>query len=186
MLIEVKVPSVGESVTEAVLAQWYKNDGEMVKKDEPLFVIETDKVTLEVVADASGVLSIKVAEGETVAIGAVVATIDMEAAPETAETPPADEKPEAEPVEQEIPTVPEAAIESIPAPDSKMPEPTVPEPLPASVLVSPRGAGRAAPDPDHTSPRPRESQPPQVHLDRPPLRQRQRFLVRQGGDPYCS
>ena len=54
MLIEIRVPSVGESVTEAVLAQWYKNDGDMVKKDEPLFVIETDKVTLEVVAEAAG------------------------------------------------------------------------------------------------------------------------------------
>ena len=80
MLIEVKVPSVGESVTEAVLAQWFKNDGERVKKDEPLFVIETDKVTLEVVAEADGVLSIKVPEGKKVAIGAVVATIDTEAA----------------------------------------------------------------------------------------------------------
>ena len=63
MLIEIKVPSVGESVTEALLAQWFKNDGDAVKKDEPLFVIETDKVTLEVVAEADGVLSIQVAEG---------------------------------------------------------------------------------------------------------------------------
>ena len=68
MLIEIKVPGVGESVTEALLAQWFKNDGDLVKKDEPLFVIETDKVTLEVVAEADGVLSIKVSEGETVAI----------------------------------------------------------------------------------------------------------------------
>jgi len=55
MLIEIKVPSVGESVTEALLAQWFKSDGDPVKKDEPLFVIETDKVTLEVVAEADGV-----------------------------------------------------------------------------------------------------------------------------------
>ena len=60
MVVEVKVPSVGESVTEALLAQWFKNDGDMVKKDEPLFVIETDKVTLEVVSEAAGVLSIQV------------------------------------------------------------------------------------------------------------------------------
>ena len=76
MLIEIKVPSVGESVTEALLAQWFKNDGDLVKKDEPLFVIETDKVTLEVVAEAAGVLTISVDEGETVAIGAVVGTLD--------------------------------------------------------------------------------------------------------------
>ena len=58
MVIEIKVPSVGESVTEALLAQWFKNDGDPVKKDEPLFVIETDKVTLEVVAEEDGVLTI--------------------------------------------------------------------------------------------------------------------------------
>jgi 2-oxoglutarate dehydrogenase E2 component (dihydrolipoamide succinyltransferase) len=85
MLIDVKVPGVGESVTEAVLAQWFKNDGDLVKKDEPLFVIETDKVTLEVVAEADGVLAIKAPEGKTVAIGAVVATIDTEAAADQAE-----------------------------------------------------------------------------------------------------
>ena len=132
MIVEIKVPSVGESVTEAVLAQWYKNDGDMVNKDDPLFVIETDKVTLEVVAEASGTLSIKVAEGETVAIGAVVGTIDSEAVPAAVEKPPADEKPETAPVEQEIPTQSEPAVESKPTRDTKMPEPTVPESMPAS------------------------------------------------------
>ena len=65
----------------ATLAEWFKKDGDRVQKDEPLFVIETDKVTLEVVAEADGVLSIKVPAGETVAIGAVVGTIDTEKAP---------------------------------------------------------------------------------------------------------
>jgi 2-oxoglutarate dehydrogenase E2 component (dihydrolipoamide succinyltransferase) len=51
MTVEIKVPSVGESVTEATLAEWFKKDGDRVQKDEPLFVIETDKVTLEVVAE---------------------------------------------------------------------------------------------------------------------------------------
>ena len=72
MLLEIKVPSVGESVTEATLGQWYKKDGDLIQKDEPLFVIETDKVTLEVVAEADGILSIKVEARETVAIGEVV------------------------------------------------------------------------------------------------------------------
>ena len=76
MAHDVKVPSVGESVTEALLVQWLKNDGDSVQTDEPLFVIETDKVTLEVTADTGGTLSIKVKEGETVAIGAVVAVIE--------------------------------------------------------------------------------------------------------------
>lgn len=84
MLIDIKVPSVGESVTEALLAQWFKKDGDLVKNDEPLFVIETDKVTLEVVAEADGLLSIKVPEGETVAIGTVVGTLDTDAVEKTA------------------------------------------------------------------------------------------------------
>jgi len=95
MTIEIKVPSVGESVTEATLAEWFKKDGETVKKDEPLFVIETDKVTLEVVAEADGVLSIKIQAGETVAIGAVVGAIDTEAAP-AKKAKDVEKKPEAE------------------------------------------------------------------------------------------
>jgi 2-oxoglutarate dehydrogenase E2 component (dihydrolipoamide succinyltransferase) len=78
MAHDVKVPSVGESVTEALLVQWLKNDGDTVKADEPLFVIETDKVTLEVTADTGGTLNIKVKEGETVAIGTVVAEIETD------------------------------------------------------------------------------------------------------------
>jgi 2-oxoglutarate dehydrogenase E2 component (dihydrolipoamide succinyltransferase) len=76
MVVEIKVPSVGESVTEALLAQWFKKDGDQVKKGEALFVIETDKVTLEVEAEADGVLKISVKEGETVSVGAVVGIIE--------------------------------------------------------------------------------------------------------------
>jgi len=90
MTIEIKVPSVGESVTEALLAEWFKQDGDSVAKNEPLFVIETDKVTLEVEAEAAGQLKILVPEGETVAIGTVVGTIDSAAAGTAAPTPPAD------------------------------------------------------------------------------------------------
>ena len=90
MVIEIKVPSVGESVTEALLAEWFKQDGDIVAKNEPLFVIETDKVTLEVEAEAAGQLKIMVPEGETVAIGTVVGTIDSAAAGEAAPAPPVD------------------------------------------------------------------------------------------------
>ena len=100
MLIEVKVPSVGESVTEALLAQWFKQHGDAVKKDEPLFVIETDKVTLEVVAETDGILAIKVPEGKTVAINTVVATIDPEASAEEQPAPQPEEEPAPEPDEQ--------------------------------------------------------------------------------------
>ncbi len=65
-----------ESVREALLAQWLRKDGELVRKDEILFVIETDKVTLEVSAPADGTLKIQVEEGRTVEVGTVVAVID--------------------------------------------------------------------------------------------------------------
>ncbi len=86
MRIDVKVPSVGESIKEAVLAQWYAEDGAAVRKEAPLFVIETDKVTLEVTAEADGILQIKVPAGETVPVGAVVGAIETTAA-QAAETP---------------------------------------------------------------------------------------------------
>jgi 2-oxoglutarate dehydrogenase E2 component (dihydrolipoamide succinyltransferase) len=129
MLIEIKVPGVGESVTEALLAQWFKNDGDLVKKDEPLFVIETDKVTLEVVAEADGVLSIKVSEGETVAIGAVVGTLDTAAAvPKAA---PAAAAPEAVEAQEVKPSPPETA-------KPKAPEPIPEEEPQASVAAGPQ------------------------------------------------
>lgn len=84
MQIEIKVPSVGESVSEAILAEWFKTDGELVGKDEPLFVIETDKVTLEVVAEAAGTLKILVPANETVPVGTLVGTIDTETAAQPA------------------------------------------------------------------------------------------------------
>jgi 2-oxoglutarate dehydrogenase E2 component (dihydrolipoamide succinyltransferase) len=78
MAIEIKIPGVGESIQEALLAEWFKKDGDHVKKDEPLFVIETDKVTLEIEAESDGILEIKVEAGTTVSIGQVVGTIDTE------------------------------------------------------------------------------------------------------------
>jgi 2-oxoglutarate dehydrogenase E2 component (dihydrolipoamide succinyltransferase) len=105
--LEVKVPSVGESVTEALLAQWFKQEGDTVRKDEPLFVLETDKVTLEVTAEASGVLRITVAAGTTVKVGAVVGRIDTTA---KAEAVPAAKAPEARETPEDAPAAtPEAA-----------------------------------------------------------------------------
>ena len=130
MLVEVKVPSVGESVTEALLAQWFKSDGDTVNKDEPLFVIETDKVTLEVVSEAAGVLAIKVQEGETVAIGTVVGTIDTAAAPKTAEPPAAPEAVEATETAPQETAMEEPPAPATEAPVSKAPEPPPPAPTP--------------------------------------------------------
>jgi 2-oxoglutarate dehydrogenase E2 component (dihydrolipoamide succinyltransferase) len=76
MIIEVKVPSVGESVTSGVVSAWHKKSGEFVNEGEPLFALETDKVSTDIVAEKSGVLETKVAEGQEVKIGEVIGTID--------------------------------------------------------------------------------------------------------------
>ena len=120
MIIEIKVPSVGESVTEALLAQWFQNNGESITKDEPLFVIETDKVTLEVAAEADGVLSIQVEEGVLVEIGSVVGTIDTQATTGAEEARPAPGKEAVTAPELKAPTAetpqPDRAIADKPAP----------------------------------------------------------------------
>ncbi len=76
MITEVKVPSVGESVTSGVVSAWHKKSGEFVNEGEPLFALETDKVSTDIVAEKSGVLETKVAEGQEVKIGEIIAVID--------------------------------------------------------------------------------------------------------------
>jgi len=134
MKLEIKVPSVGESVKEAVLAQWFKQEGEQVQKDAALFVLETDKVTLEVVAEADGVLAIAVKEGQTVAIGAVVGTIDTAAAPAAAAEKPS--PPAAKPSVAAPPTVDQAPAKAAAPPPQKeagSPAAAAPDTLPPSV-----------------------------------------------------
>src|SRR5882724_7571357 len=76
MAIEVKIPAVGESITSGVVSAWHKESGEFVNEGEPLFTLETDKVSTEIVAEKGGLLETKVPEGREVKIGEVVATID--------------------------------------------------------------------------------------------------------------
>ena len=78
--MDIKVPAVGESVYEGVIARWLKKNGQRVSRDEPLCEVETDKITVEVNADAAGVLTILANEGETVKIGAVIGRIDEKTA----------------------------------------------------------------------------------------------------------
>src|SRR5690606_2688323 len=76
MATEIRVPTLGESVTEATIARWFKKAGDAVAADEPLVELETDKVTVEVPAPAAGVLEeIRVKDGETVGVGAVLGSI---------------------------------------------------------------------------------------------------------------
>jgi 2-oxoglutarate dehydrogenase E2 component (dihydrolipoamide succinyltransferase) len=77
MAVEIKVPALGESVTEATIGRWFKKAGDTVKMDEPLVELETDKVTIEVPSPAGGVLgNINVPSGQTVKVGAVLGAID--------------------------------------------------------------------------------------------------------------
>ncbi len=94
MAVEIKVPSVGESITEGTLARWLKKDGAAVRADEPLFELETEKATTEVPAPAGGVLVITAPEGATVAIGSVVGHIEEKA---TAPAPTSDNQKTSEP-----------------------------------------------------------------------------------------
>ena len=75
-MVDVKVPSVGESISEVTIASWLKKDGDMVKLDEAICSIESDKATLEIAAPKAGKLKILIKEGETVAIGVKVAEVD--------------------------------------------------------------------------------------------------------------
>jgi 2-oxoglutarate dehydrogenase E2 component (dihydrolipoamide succinyltransferase) len=86
MATEIRVPTLGESVTEAIVGKWFKKTGDAVKADEPVVELETDKVTLEVNAPSAGVISdIAVEEGETVEVGAVLGSIGEGAAGASAE-----------------------------------------------------------------------------------------------------
>jgi len=76
MSVQVKIPAVGESISSGVVSVWHKKSGEQVKKGEPLFTLETDKVSTEIVAETDGVLRTKAAEGQEVKIGEIVAEIE--------------------------------------------------------------------------------------------------------------
>jgi 2-oxoglutarate dehydrogenase E2 component (dihydrolipoamide succinyltransferase) len=127
MNIEVKIPSAGESITSGVLSIWHKKNGERVSRDELLFTLETDKVSQEVTAADSGILHTKVAEGEEVKIGQVVAEIEPVAsgAPLVAAPAPTEEKAPAPVLE-----TPKAAA---PAPQPPPAKASTPQPQPASV-----------------------------------------------------
>lgn len=124
MSLEIKIPAVGESITEVTIAQWFKKDGEFVEMDEVICELESDKATFELNAEAAGKLTIKAEEGDTLEIGDLVCLIDTDAsgsseAPkeEKKESAPAESKGSSEPKstgevkEMTVPTVGESITE---------------------------------------------------------------------------
>ena len=104
MSVEIKVPSLGESVVEATVAKWYKNEGDSVSVDEPLLELETDKVTLEVPSPSNGCIQkINAEEGSTVEVGAILGSIDENASIEQ-------KVKQSEPVNEKSVTSPEKII----------------------------------------------------------------------------
>jgi 2-oxoglutarate dehydrogenase E2 component (dihydrolipoamide succinyltransferase) len=112
MIIDLKVPSPGESINEVEIANWLKQEGDYVEKDEELCEIDSDKATLTINAEASGKLSIKVTAGTTVSVGDVIATIDTSA--------------------EGAPKVAKAKTEAAPAPAAKVEEKPAAAPASAS------------------------------------------------------
>ena len=111
MAIEIKVPSVGESITEVTLVKWMKKDGEWVERDEMIAELESEKATFEINAEQAGVLKIIAVEGDTLKIGDIACSIDTEGIKPEGKVAPASATPEvkkettvAAPVAAPVPT----------------------------------------------------------------------------------
>src|ERR1700730_8852881 len=129
MAVEIKVPALGESVTEATVAKWLVKAGDAVTIDQPLCELETDKVTVEVNASVAGtIVDLAVAEGTTVQVGGVLCHIEAGAAGAAAK-----------------PAVAAAAPVAAPAAPKPVPTPAAPPPAPAPAPAAPVAAAAAAP-----------------------------------------
>lgn len=110
MILEMKVPSPGESITEVEIAEWLVSDGDYVEKDQAIAEVDSDKATLELPAEESGIITLKAEVGDAVAVGAVVCLIDT-SAPKPAEDAKSEEKP--------VGKKPEVAQETVPKTEPK-------------------------------------------------------------------
>jgi len=115
-ILEMKVPSPGESISEVEIATWLVSDGDYVEKDQAIAEVDSDKATLELPAEAAGVITLKAEEGDAVAVGEVCCLIDTDAERPAGASAPAP-KPEAAPAPAAAPT---------PAPAAPAPTPTAP------------------------------------------------------------
>jgi 2-oxoglutarate dehydrogenase E2 component (dihydrolipoamide succinyltransferase) len=131
MPLEVKIPPMGESISSGVLAKWHVADGDIVKKDQPLFELETDKITSEGAAESAGAISLKVPAGSEVKIGQVVAIIEEGVSG----------KPTPAPTPAPVPTPVPAPVPSPAPPPVSAPAPAG---APSAEPVAPPSAGRPA------------------------------------------
>lgn len=127
MIVEIKVPSPGESISEVQIARWIKKDGDYVEKDEELCEIDSDKATLTINAEESGELKIIIPEGETVKVGSVVCSVDTEKIGKP--------KPKAEAKQ-------ESKTEAAPAPEKKSAPETIASPKPGYAGGTPSVAAK--------------------------------------------
>ena len=113
MVLEMKVPSPGESITEVEIAQWLVEDGDYVEKDQAIAEVDSDKATLELPAEVSGTITLKAEEGDAVAVGAVVCLIDTSAEkPAGGDDAPAKEEKQEETPKKEAPKAVETKTET--------------------------------------------------------------------------
>ena len=189
MTVEIKVPAMGESVTEATVYKWFKKEGDSVTRDEPLLELETDKVTVEVPSPSDGsLLSISVQEGDTVQVGALLGSIAegakgvasaAKAAPSAAPKPTPKAETQKAAVPSPKPTAPapmpsarriaeESGIDTATVPgtgrDGRVTKGDMLEALEARAAE--RSAVRPAPAPVHAGPRPRAAQEERVAMSR--------------------
>ena len=108
MILEMKVPSPGESITEVEIAEWLVQDGDYVEKDQAIAEVDSDKATLELPAEVSGTITLKAEEGDAVAVGEVVCLIDTSA-----------EKPEGEASANNVSSEKEIVVVEAPQQDLK-------------------------------------------------------------------
>src|SRR5690606_12842170 len=110
MILEMKVPSPGESITEVEIAEWLVSDGDYVEKDQAIAEVDSDKATLELPAEESGIITLKAEVGDAVAVGAVVCLIDT-SAPKPGNAPKSEEKQTEKPVvEPKVEKAPEKPV----------------------------------------------------------------------------
>ncbi|MFD2512814.1 2-oxoglutarate dehydrogenase complex dihydrolipoyllysine-residue succinyltransferase [Pontibacter locisalis] len=131
MSLEVKVPAVGESITEVTIAQWLKKDGDRVEMDEVIAELESDKATFELPAEAAGILRIVAQEGDTIDVGAVICKIDQDGAAASAPSAPAAEEKAAPASQESAPATTGGAGEAV-----EMKVPTVGESISEVTIAS--------------------------------------------------